>query len=188
MLLLKSNITFWKGTRPNPSFNTTMIWRNINRLNFWICKLGKEKKTTEKNHYSDLPYKRKQIVEKFQNLFCAGVTEDRISSGCITHHKSPSFGLFYISGPASSFHNTQNAIHTKAHLQKNTEMKGRQKRGRNDKMLLQIKMIQMLKRGNSLHSPMAIPSFKVNSKKGPFIAIFRSVAGSRRFPLMRMSF
>lgn len=124
MLLLKSNITFWKGTRPNPSFNTTMIWRNINRLNFWICKLGKEKKTTEKNHYSDLPYKRKQIVEKFQNLFCAGVTEDRISSGCITHHKSPSFGLFYISGPASSFHNTQNAIHTKAHLQKNTEMKG----------------------------------------------------------------
>ena len=50
--------------------------------------------TTEKNHYSDSPYKGKQIVKKFQNLFCAGVTEDWISRGCITHHKSPSFGLF----------------------------------------------------------------------------------------------
>jgi hypothetical protein len=43
---------------------------------------------------SDSPYKGKQIVEKSEDLLCAGVTEDGISTGCVAHHKAPSFGFF----------------------------------------------------------------------------------------------
>lgn len=65
----------------------------------------------------DPPYESEQVVKKLQDLLSAGVAVDRSSTGHEPNQESSSFRLFHCGRPASSLHNSQDGVHTKADLQ-----------------------------------------------------------------------
>lgn len=71
----------------------------------------------------DSPYESKQVVKKFQDLYRARVTVDRIAIRHVPNHKTSSLCFFQWSGPACTFYNSQNGVHTKTYLYRKKQIR-----------------------------------------------------------------